>query len=240
MRTQRLQFLLLALAVSCCYSQSRDALCDERASADADRRYREAVATFDDPIKPFETHLSGSIGKSGSGRRDTTRLLHRPDVGATKGCMELVYRPAADSGEDHRGSMWLSLRGPIKSSHVVLDLSKWDSLSLKVRGRAVTVDRPNAGQPGCTLRVEVRDNRRGTDLWRAADCGFGDAHAKSTGYTNHAVFAIDAGPMLIAIDNYRALRSGDRGTVWRNFVANPEIRHALDAIYGPRAATAFR
>jgi len=36
------------------------------------------------------------------------------------------------------------------------------------------VDRPGAEQPGCTLRAEVRDNRRGTDLWRSADCGFGE------------------------------------------------------------------
>ena len=38
--------------------------------------------------------------------------------------------------------------------------------------------------------------------------------------------------MLIAIDNYRARRKGRKGAVWSSFVADPEIRHALDAVYG--------
>lgn len=80
----------------------------------------------------------------------------------------------------------------------------------------------------------MRHDRQHTDLWRSAGCGFGDAYAPSTGYANHALFAIDAGPMLIAIDNYRALREGKKGAVWRSFAANPEIRRALGSIYGAR------
>jgi hypothetical protein len=40
--------------------------------------------------------------------------------------------------------------------------------------------------------------------------------------------------MLIAIDNYRAARQGTTSAVRRGFAANPGIRRALDAVYGPR------
>ena len=465
----------------------RSAGCAPRVPVGGGELYREAVATFDDPVKYYETHLSGYIGDFSAGNRESVDLVHRPDLGATKGCVELAYNMGGDAPADGLGGMWLSLRGPPAARHVVLDLSAWDSLSFKVRGRATLVDEPVARRPGCTLRVEVKDGRRSfghtafryvriepaevwstvtlsadvadggswrfharppdprrakelrfvieerlnqprgrlllddvelvrkarpgdrgpqdddafldqveraafrffwdyahptlgicpgamftytfasvwlpreeldrpdlhptqpvnwwqntrraaranyaycrahpelygkhgwgltacegrlgtmtlykaygappvfgirrsgdyyqldvpqpiwhrrpgkkplwvtdnsvvaaygaasaisflpaealralrhyrerTGLWRSADCGFGDAYAESTGYTNHAVFAIDAGPMLIAIDNYRARRKGERGTVWRSFAANPEIRHALDAIYGAR------
>ena len=78
----------------------------------------------------------------------------------------------------------------------------------------------------------LRHYREKTDLWRSADCGFGDSYDESTGYVNHVLFSIDAGPMIIAIDNYRALRKGRKSAVWRSVAANPEMRHALDAIYG--------
>ena len=59
---------------------------------------REAAATFDDPVKAFETHLSGSIDEFNSGKRDRIDLLHQPDLGATRGCLELAYRMGATRG----------------------------------------------------------------------------------------------------------------------------------------------
>ena len=97
-----------------------------------------------------------------------------------------------DAGADEFTGIWLSLRGPLASPHVVLDLSAWGSLSLKVWGRATLVDEPLPGRPGCTVRVEVRDGRRSAghaafryvrvepaDTWStvalSADVGDGDA-----------------------------------------------------------------
>lgn len=134
--------------------------CGMPGPAGAGPLYREAVATFDDPVKAFETHLSGSIGELRPGNRDRIDLVHRPDMGAARGCLDLAWRMEGDAGSDESTGIWLSLRGPLASTHVVLDLSAWDSLLLKVRGRASLVDGPLPGQPGCTMRVEVRDDRR--------------------------------------------------------------------------------
>jgi len=125
--------------------------------------YREAVTTFDDPVKAFETHLSGFIGEFSSGKRDRIDLVYRPDMGATRGCLELAWRMGDNAAAGESTGIWLSLRGPLASTHVVLDLSAWDSLSFKVRGRASLVDEPLPGQPGCMVRVEVRDDRRSAE-----------------------------------------------------------------------------
>jgi len=125
--------------------------------------YREAVTDFGDPVKVFETHLSGFIGELSPGNRDRIDLFHKPDMGATRGCLELAWRMGDNAQADEFTGIWLSLRGPLASPHVVLDLSAWDSFSFKVRGRASLVDEPLPGQPGCMVRVEVRDGRRSAE-----------------------------------------------------------------------------
>lgn len=132
--------------------------CVLRAPTPAPRLYREAVATFEDPVKPFQTDLSGSIGPLGAGSK--TSLVHRPEAGATPGCLEVAWSLAGGPEAEECAGMWLSLRGPLQSSHVVLDLSPWERLSFKVRGRAVPVEEPQREGAACALRVEVTDERR--------------------------------------------------------------------------------
>ncbi len=76
----------------------------------------------------------------------------------------------------------------------------------------------------------LRSYRAESGLWREADCGFGDAYARTDGWRNHAVFSIDAGPMLLGIDNYRAYARGEVGVAPRSVLANPEIATALRAV----------
>jgi hypothetical protein len=77
----------------------------------------------------------------------------------------------------------------------------------------------------------LRYYREHTDLWRGADLGFGDAYAETDGFVGRAVYSIDAGPMLIAIDNYLAQRKGGEGAVWKALMNTEEIQRALAAVY---------
>ena len=123
------------------------------------RLHREAVATFSDRVKPFQTDLSGWIGPFGSGGGNSARLSHRPDEGTTPGCLEMSWRFAPAAADASLG-MWLSLRGPLQSSHVVLDLSQWDWLAFRVKGRASLLQEPPSRHEGCVIRLEVTDERR--------------------------------------------------------------------------------
>jgi len=77
----------------------------------------------------------------------------------------------------------------------------------------------------------LRFYREKANLWRSADCGFADSYSKTQNYVNHIKFAIDAGPMLMAIDNYRSMKEGEKSVIWRSIEAVPEIQHALKLIY---------
>jgi hypothetical protein len=87
--------------------------------------------------------------------------------------------------------------------------------------------------PDEALRA-LRAYRERYDLWRSADCGYADAFAPSTGWVGRSNYAIDAGPLLLAIDNYRALREGRLSTTWRSVAATETARRAVEALHGGR------
>jgi len=62
----------------------------------------------------------------------------------------------------------------------------------------------------------------GQDLW--GEYGFRDAFNPGVGWTASSYLAIDQGPIVNMIENYRS------GLLWNLFMANPEITPALDAI----------
>lgn len=82
----------------------------------------------------------------------------------------------------------------------------------------------------------LRVYRERHDLWRSADCGYADAFAPSTGWVGRACYAIDAGPLLLAIDNYRSLREGRTSVTWRAVGATETARRAAEALHGGRQA----
>ena len=70
------------------------------------------------------------------------------------------------------------------------------------------------------LRHFVED--RGEALWGAF--GLADAFSPGTGWIAPATLAIDQGPIVVMIENYRT------GLIWRHFMSAPEIRLALDRL----------
>ncbi|MCX6151204.1 MAG: T9SS type A sorting domain-containing protein [Ignavibacteriales bacterium] len=62
----------------------------------------------------------------------------------------------------------------------------------------------------------------GKNLWGAY--GFKDAFNLSKNWYADSYLAIDQGPIIVMIENYRS------GLLWKNFMANPEIQPMLDAI----------
>ncbi len=78
----------------------------------------------------------------------------------------------------------------------------------------------------------LRAYRERYDLWRGADCGFADCFAPQGDYVGRAGFSIDAGPMLLGIANYRAVRGGGESAVWRAVMATPEARRAVALLHG--------
>lgn len=62
----------------------------------------------------------------------------------------------------------------------------------------------------------------GADLW--GEYGFYDAFNPKADWFADSYLAIDQGPIIDMIENYRS------GLLWSNFMANPEIAPALDAI----------
>lgn len=62
----------------------------------------------------------------------------------------------------------------------------------------------------------------GSDLW--GPYGFYDAFNPSQGWTAGSYIAIDQGPIIVMIENYRS------GLLWNSFMTNPEIQPMLDAI----------
>jgi hypothetical protein len=70
------------------------------------------------------------------------------------------------------------------------------------------------------LRHFYRD--RGADLW--GPFGFYDAFNTDLNWYADSYIAIDQGPIVGMIENYRS------GLLWDNFMSNPEIQPALDAI----------
>ncbi len=65
-------------------------------------------------------------------------------------------------------------------------------------------------------------NELGEDLWGIF--GFKDAFNLSQNWFAGSYIAIDQGPIIDMIENYRS------GLLWNNFMANPEIQPVLDAI----------
>lgn len=64
---------------------------------------------------------------------------------------------------------------------------------------------------------------KGEQLWRR--CGFVDAFNDTTGWRANSHLAIDQGPIIGMIENFRS------GLLWRLFMSCPEVRHGL-AILG--------
>jgi len=62
-------------------------------------------------------------------------------------------------------------------------------------------------------------NKVGDRLW--GEYGFYDAFNESAGWFDNQYLAIDQGPIVVMIENYRS------GLLWRLFMANPEIQEAL-------------
>lgn len=78
----------------------------------------------------------------------------------------------------------------------------------------------------------LRFFREKTDLYRTADCGYGDAIDMEEGWIGRPTYCIDSGPMIIAIDNYRSAKEGKESVVYRSLLKSPEIRYALEKNYG--------
>ncbi|SHL38956.1 hypothetical protein SAMN05444266_103168 [Chitinophaga jiangningensis] len=62
-------------------------------------------------------------------------------------------------------------------------------------------------------------NKVGNRLW--GEYGFYDAFNESVGWYDNQYLAIDQGPIVVMIENYRS------GLLWRLFMSNPEIQEAL-------------
>lgn len=70
----------------------------------------------------------------------------------------------------------------------------------------------------------------GNQLW--GEYGFKDAFNLSQNWFASSYLAIDQGPIIVMIENYRS------GLLWNNFMANPEIQPMLNAIgFVPDSAT---
>ena len=65
-------------------------------------------------------------------------------------------------------------------------------------------------------------NNRGEDIWGIY--GFKDAFNPQQNWYASSFLAIDQGPIIAMVENYRS------GLLWDNFMANPEIQPMLDAI----------
>jgi len=63
---------------------------------------------------------------------------------------------------------------------------------------------------------------KGEDLW--GPYGFYDAYNPTYNWTAGSYIAIDQGPIIVMIENYRS------GLLWDLFMANPEIQPMLDAV----------
>lgn len=63
---------------------------------------------------------------------------------------------------------------------------------------------------------------RGDTLWR--DYGFADSFNTSTNWVAEGHLAIDQGPIIVMIENYRS------GLLWRLFMSCPEIRRGLNRL----------
>ncbi len=61
--------------------------------------------------------------------------------------------------------------------------------------------------------------RLGDRIWR--DCGFTDAFSEETGWYSADHLAIDQGPIIVMIENYRS------GLMWRLFMSCPEVQAGL-------------
>ena len=64
--------------------------------------------------------------------------------------------------------------------------------------------------------------KEGAKLW--GEQGFYDAFNPTRNWYANSYLAIDQGPIICMIENYRT------GLLWKNFMLNPEIKPALDAI----------
>jgi hypothetical protein len=84
-------------------------------------------------------------------------------------------------------------------------------------------------QSMAALKHFYRD--RGDKLW--GKYGFYDAFNLGRNWYASSYLAIDQGPIVVMIENYRT------GLLWRLFMQNPEIQAALDAIGFQRDATAI-
>ncbi len=62
----------------------------------------------------------------------------------------------------------------------------------------------------------------GTNVW--GEYGFKDAFNPTQNWFANSYLAIDQGPIIVMIENYRS------GLLWNNFMANPEIQPMLNAI----------
>ena len=72
----------------------------------------------------------------------------------------------------------------------------------------------------------------GDKLW--GPFGFKDAFNQTLNWFAGSYIAIDQGPIIVMIENYRS------GLLWKNFMANPEIQSMLDAIgFVPDTTTAI-
>ncbi len=72
----------------------------------------------------------------------------------------------------------------------------------------------------CIRTLRHMKNTYGERVWKKY--GFVDAFNPQTGYTADHVIGIDVGVSLLMIENYRS------GFVWKHFMANPEVKHAMD------------
>ncbi len=64
--------------------------------------------------------------------------------------------------------------------------------------------------------------QKGANLW--GQYGFVDAFNEQTGWYANSYLAIDQGPIMVMIENYRS------GLIWDRFMSNLEIQNALQAI----------
>lgn len=81
----------------------------------------------------------------------------------------------------------------------------------------------------------LRHYRQDLDLWRGADVGLADAFDPVTGWANRVAYAIDAGPLLLALDARLAWDEGRPATVPGAAMRTETARRAVARLLGEPA-----
>lgn len=184
---------------------------------------REPVITYDGmtflACPPLFTHQFSHAFVDYRGKRDDVANYFRNSVLATQAhremCIKLGKRfpqYSADvwgiTASDYAGG-YTAWGGPPATSNI-------DGTVVPCAAAGSVPFLPEA----CIHTLRYMKQHYGKKIWKRY--GFVDAFNPQTGYVARDVIGIDVGISLMMIENYRS------GFVWRQFMANPEVRHAMD------------